>query len=143
MAYPPRWRQTTKSESTMNEPLENEEKTFSANRAAKTTLLVASLMLAFTASALYTNQPGRVGYGWATLAGGVSLGVFGLATWRGFTWCCYLSALVLGVFDFIWMMRVLEGFEVGLAIWIAICFFSIKEIWPGIDEKFPWLKRNP
>ncbi len=127
----------------VNEPVGSEERTFSANRAAKTTLLVASLMLAFTASALYTNQPGRVGYGWATLAGGVALGVFGLATWRGFTWCCYLAALVLGVFDFIWMVRVLEGFDIGLAIWIAICFFSIKEIWPGVDEKFPWLKRNP
>ena len=59
----------------VNEPVGSEERTFSANRAAKTTLLVATLMLAFTASALYTNQPGRVGYGWATLAGGVALGV--------------------------------------------------------------------
>ncbi len=127
----------------MNEPPVTEERTFDANRAAKTTLLVGVLLVIFTASAMYTNQPGRVGYGWATLAGGAALGLFGLATLRGFAWCCYLSALVLGVFDFIWMVRVLEGFDMGLAIWIAICFFSIREIWPGIDEKFPWVKRNP
>ena len=127
----------------MNEPPVVEESVFSANRAAKTTLLVALLLIAFTASAMYTNQPGRVGYGWATLGAGVALGLFGLATLRGFVWCSYLSVLVLGVFDFIWMVRVLEGFDVGLAIWIAICFFAIREIWPGIDEKFPWVKRNP
>ncbi len=116
---------------------------FSALRAARTTLLVGTLLVVFTVSAMYMNQPGRVGYGWATLGAGAALCVFGLATRWGFAWCCYLSVLVLGVFDFIWMVRVLEGFDLGLAIWIAICFFSIREIWPGIDEKFPWLKRNP
>ena len=127
----------------MNDPPIHEEKTFSAQRATRTTFLVAVLLVTFTASAMYTNQPGRVGYGWATLGAGAALGVFGLATWRGFTWCCYLSVLVLGVFDFIWMVRVLKGFDIGLAIWIAICFFAIREIFPGIDEKFPWVKRNP
>ena len=80
---------------------------------AKTTLLVGVLLVIFTASAMYTNQPGRVGYGLATLAGGAALGLFGLATLRGFAWCCYLSVLVLGVFDFIWMVRVLEGFDMA------------------------------
>ena len=127
----------------MNEPPVIEERTFSAQRAARTTLLVGALLIVFTASAMYTNEPGMVGYGWATLGAGAALCALGLATLRGFAWCCYLSVLVLGVFDFIWMVRVLEGFDVGLAIWIAICFFSIRETWPGIDEKFPWVKRNP
>ena len=127
----------------MNEPPVVEERAFDAQRAARTTLLVGALLLIFTASAMYMNQPGRVGYGWATLGAGAALCAFGLATLRGFAWCSYLSVLVLGVFDFIWMVRVLEGFDVGLAIWIAICFFAIREIWPGVDEKFPWVKRNP
>ena len=127
----------------MNEPPVSEERVFDANRAARTTLLVGALLAVFTVSAMYMNQPGRVGYGWATLAAGAALCVFGLATLRGLAWCCYLSVLVLGAFDFIWMVRVLEGFDVGLAIWIAICFFAIREIWPGVDEKFPWVKRNP
>ncbi len=118
-------------------------RTFDAGRAARTTLLVACLMLVFTASALYAGAPGRVGYGWATLGGGGGLVVLGLGIWRGLTWCAYPAAFVLGAFDFIWMVRILEGFDVGLAIWIAICFFAIREIWPGVDEKFPWLKRNP
>ncbi len=121
----------------------SEDKAFHPGRAARVALLVALLMLVFTASAHWTNQPGRVGYGWATLAGGVVLGLFGLGILRGFTWCAYPSALVLGAFDFVWMTRILEGFEVGLAIWIGICFFAIREIWPGIDGKFPWLKRSP
>ncbi len=127
----------------MSESGGSQGNTFDPARAAKTTLLVAFLMLAFTASALYAGDPGRVGYGWTTLAGGVALILCGLGTWRGFAWLSYLSALVLGAFDFIWMVRILEGFDAGLAIWIGICFFSIREIWPGLDEKFPWLKRHP
>lgn len=127
----------------MSESGGSEERAFDPGRAARVALLVALLMLAFTASALWTNQPGRVGYGWPTLAGGAALALFGLGVWRGFTWCAYLAALLLGAFDFVWMMRILEGFDLGLAIWIGICFFSIREMWPGLDDKFPWVKRGP
>ena len=127
----------------MAESGSGEERGFHAGRAARLALLVAALLIAFTAFSFHTPHAGRVGYGWATLAGGVALGLFGLGIRQGFTWCAYPAALVLGAFDFVWMVRILEGFDVGLAIWIGICFFSIREIWPGVDGKFPWIKRNP
>ncbi len=104
-------------------------------RGANLTLLVAGLLLFFTVAAFYTGKSGRVGYGWATLGALAALAASGWGMRQGAAWGPYaalgLLALLLGV----WGFRFLQGMDLGLGIWAAICLIALREVWSALPGR--------